>query len=191
MGYFISISFVLTPLVSCNQTMQKNGVTKETFNADYLYKSKEEKGRFLILKEKFLEVWSDSSNCYRGQSKLQNMWWQFYKKNSIEITIDNILSTGSGDTLVFLMTGYAVNVNADSVKTEKTDSIGMGVIIDSLGLWHFNCDGGTFWISSPNENQANQILELRDIILDAGYLDENGSPSPVFWKKLYNNELFK
>lgn len=163
-------------------------INEINFDVNHLYPDNKEKIKFEEQKNLFLAQWLDSTNCYRGKSRLDNIWWQFYRKYTKDIYVDNILRNNRGDTLLVLVTAYAVEKNEDeSIKNDRTFSVGMGINIDSLDQWKFNCNGGISWIISKQDNHEMQILQLRRLVLRNGFLKEDGSIDPLFWKRLYQN----
>ncbi|MDQ3191433.1 MAG: hypothetical protein M3Q58_07565 [Bacteroidota bacterium] len=161
-------------------------------SVDSVYNTFQKKQKFDELKSQFLNIWLNDTNCYRGQSFLQQNWWKFYQKNTQEIKIGNILHTPNYDTLLILVSFYAVEYDKTDSKIiteDRTTAVGMGVTIDSKGNWNFRCDGGTNWLLIPEGNKIGEIeIQLKELILQEGYLLPNKRPNSKFWNRLYTDK---
>ena len=59
----------------------------------------------------------------------------------------------------------------------------MGIVIENQGDWTFKCEGGTGWFTGQTEEDYQYLeLEVKKVIIDAGYLNENNTLNTNFIK---------
>jgi hypothetical protein len=146
---------------------------------DSIHNTPAKREKYKELREQFLKVWLDSSNCYKI-----DIW----KSNEIkEISFANILYSPNYDTLLFLVSWYSEGPNS---KTNITQARGLNAIIDSAGKLQFQCKKMLPGLYSINEGNRMQEFNfhLKRYVAKARFLKEDKTPDPTFWYRSYNDQ---
>lgn len=186
-NYWFCIIFVF--LSSCNfipnnalnSFLIKINQKTSYLDVDSIYRTPEEKAKLEQLKEQFLKVWYDTSNCYMARYFLKPGQKEKHPDaqaaSILEVKIDNILHTPAYDTVMVLVGYYSAWFNEDSTKDgELSESVGMRAIIDTSGNWHFNCNFGSFGAYDHGYKIDKVLHELREMIITSGYFIKDGKP---------------
>ena len=161
---------------------------------DSTYKSEAEKANFDALKNHFIEVWLDSSNCLlqnrrdRGEMEREPMILALRKENVKEVFVDNILHSPNYDTLAVLVTWYSSwysVLGKDSALGQRTESKVVGYIVDKQKKWHVRCNVGTFTRLTATKDIKELSANYREEVVTWRYFRKNKTVDPTFFHRLF------
>ncbi|MES2728435.1 MAG: hypothetical protein V4643_15100 [Bacteroidota bacterium] len=199
------VYFLIIVFFSCSSALQQNAIYDYDYkfekyepylSVDSVYKSKEEKLKFEMLKDKFLSLIFDSvkSNLVIDTSNC------FFKQGDYVIRkyyVENILHNEGFDTLVvlFIMDWAFYDENGEVRKYKNKEmsqitSTPIRIVINENGSWSFVCKpiiyGNDGTPSSPKMLEKVK-LSMKRTIIRCSYFRKDLSEDPTFWYRMFTN----